>query len=111
MTDTVTIQSGTPLILEQRLFSRELLDVLDKLSLEWTKISDLVSIVVWKIMWNDVSFFQKFSNQKEWTIGCIVNSTDKWYKIEIEWTWKNAEVVVTELLETSSHGPIVWSRL
>lgn len=98
MTNSVEIPSGTPLILEWRLFAKELLQILEWLSLEWTKISDITSDVVWKLLNNDRSFFRKFSNAQEaskhWEI--IVRSKN-WLLVGIEWKWVNAKLEMTDI--------------
>jgi len=97
MTKCVEIPEGTPLILEWRLFAKELLDILDWLSLEWTRISDITSDVVWKLLHRDRSFFREFSNANEksndWRV--IAHSKEE-IIVTIVWEWVNAKLKIDE---------------
>lgn len=112
MINSVTIPCDTPLIVKTALFAKELLNILEWLSLEWTKIWDITSTVIWKILEHDVTYFQRFSDateiSSEWN---IVTKAEQEYVVSIKWEWVNAHVVVVEMHSTGWSAPAVWAEL
>jgi len=94
MSNSVHIPFQTPVTLEWRIFAKQLLDILGTLNIEWTRISDITSSVVWKILWYDKSYFEKFSDSTDWDEWEVYSQADADYGISIEWKGVNAKLVV-----------------
>ncbi len=96
MTKSVEIPAGTPLILEWNIFAKEILDILSQLSTRWTKISDITSVVVWKILGRDSSYFRKFQDGVDESIEWeIMLTSDRDIVVSIDWNWVNARLEMT----------------